>query len=235
MFFDNCQALVIKIDFDQYLNADIKHSDLIKKYTKQLEMLKASELSSSTDSKGDKILHKPTFVLLNQFDSRPVDEAWNAKLKSQVTTSPAKRTQSHKNHLATKELEFSLNEHCVKNSWNFIASSSISKNRTENNFNLNPTINNAKNEHVKTFLSFIHQKLLSLGHQARKHGVESQLVVKETNPEELEKLIEVYRKEAANQSTKVSLFGNQNARDSLIKLETLRNDDRMKNILQHNI
>ena len=132
-----------------------------------------------------------------------------------------------------------MEDFCTKNSWTLVPSSTLcedGKDDGANKFRFDPTINNGRAPRYQKFLDMIHAKLVSLGSQPRVLGMESQLIVKETSKEELDKMIENYRKEAKNGSTKVSLFGDQaSARESMIQLRSFKNDQIMKNILQNNI
>jgi hypothetical protein len=218
---------VVKIDFDSHTIEDNKTN--IQGYIKQLNNLKNNELADCVDSQGNRMEHKPTFLLLNQYSSKPEGQEWNTKLRDQVDSSPRKLRTT----IPNEALLNALREYCARNSWNFVHSSEITMDSRENQFSFNSenSENNAKNNHVRTFLNQIHKQLLTIGTQPRDLGMESQFIMKETNAEELEKMIEVYRKEAANASTKVSIFDGKNAKESLIKLRSFKNDDAMKKIL----
>jgi hypothetical protein len=79
VFFDNSAAIVIKIDIDSYLADDTKQE--IQAIIKQLGALRDKELKTTSDRKGNKIIHKPTFVLLNKFNSHNGDKDKLEKLK----------------------------------------------------------------------------------------------------------------------------------------------------------
>lgn len=233
VYYDHSSVVVIKIDLDSYKIDDNKQT--VNGFIKQLDAIKNLEWASGVDSMGNKIENKPIFLLVNEFSSRKQDEReWNFRLKKQVNQS-SQRVQKEQQFATLKQ---ALRDYCVRNSWQrLIFSSQITKDTVKNEFLFSgiKTLNNAKNDNVKTFLNQIHKYLLTLGTQPQELGVESEFIVKETNPEELEKMIELYRKEAANGSTKVSIFGSKNARESMIDLRSYRNDDAMKQILQNNI
>jgi len=104
-----------------------------------------------------------------------------------------------------------------------------------NHFAFDPSMNNAADEIFKKFLHLVASQIRKSGDRKDAGIGGAELVLKETSPEKIDKILSAYRKEAANVSTKASILGEHNARDSIVKLNSKKNDELMKNILQHNI
>ena len=87
-----------------------------------------------------------------------------------------------------------------------------------NHFAFDPSLNNANDESFKRFLRTVASKIQQsqVGSSDNQGLGGAELVLKETSAEEIEKILQVYRKEAANVSTKASILGEHNARDSMV-------------------